>query len=274
MDAIFQDDPNIAHPERSILTIYVRSESFSFSLYNPEESGSYFYRELTGESQPDSFSVFKEVFFGNDFFSLPFRKVWIMNHTPRFTFIPNSIYKEKYRENFMHFLFSNQQGITLNHSVSSAGITILHQFSEEVYNFMLRSFSKPEFIHYSAPFITHFLEESKKMDNRRMIVNLQKAGVDIFCFAENIFLFGNYFPCNNLQEALYYILFTWKQLHLDQRNDCLYVEGNAVFKDELISKLTLYIQQIQNISIPLKIYFEGIDINRIPVELATLSLCE
>ena len=274
MRTILPEDRNIKHPDRSILTIYTGPEHFSFSLYDPEETGSYFYKELIGENRSDAFSVFKEVFFKHDFFSLPFRKVWIMNHATNFTFVPGSIYRDKYQEDFMHFLFSDQQGIILNRSLSSAGLTILHQLPETVYRFMLRSFTQPEFIHYSAPLITYFLKTIKKANAWQMIVNLQEKGLDIFCFSRETFLLGNYFPCKGLSEALYYILFTWKQLQMDQLDDCLYIIGEAVFKEELIGKLALYVQQIQFPAIPPEIYFKGVETDRIPFELAALSLCE
>jgi len=269
----FPENININYPDRLILTIYSGEEHFSLSLHNPEEKGSYFYMELTAENQADAFSAFKETFFDNTFFSLPFRKVSIMNRTPLFIFIPNSIYEKKSREDFLQFLLPENQGITLNHIVSYTGISVLYQLPEDVYNFMLRSFSEPEFIHYSAPMITYFLEKVKNISNRRMVVNLQGKGLDIFCFSRDTFLLGNYFPCNSLSEALYYILFTWKQLQFNQLNDYLHIAGEAVFKEELIGKLALYLQQIHQLAIPPANHFEGIETDRIPIELAMLSLC-
>ena len=274
METILTKDLNIEHPDRSILTIYTGPEHFSFSLYDPEKTGSYFYEELTGENQPDVFSVFKETFFKQAFFSLPYRKVWIMNRTPSFTYVPRSFYKDNYREDFVNFLFSDKQGITMNNSVSSDGITVLYQMPEEVYRFMLRSFSKPEFVHYSSPIIAYFLKKSKKANIRQMVVNLQEKGLDIFCFSKETFLLGNYFPCKGLSEALYYILFTWKQLQMNQLADCLHITGDATFKGLLIDKLKLYLRNIYRLSILPEIHFEGVEIDRIPFELIALSLCE
>jgi len=267
-------EKNIDYPEQSILTIYAGPEQFSFSIYNPEEAGSYSYGELTDENQTDAFSVFKEEFFERTFFTLPFRKVWIMNHTPMFTFIPNSIYKEKDRDNYLDFMFSNRQGIPLNSSIPSAGIKVLYQLPEAIYHFMLRSFANPEFIHYSEPLISYFLKKNKPVNDCQMVVNLQKNGLDIFCFSKDTLLLGNYFPCKGLSEAVYFILFTWKQLRFSQLNDCLYITGNTVFKDDLIKKLTPYLQQIHYPAIPSEIYFEGVNTDCVPFELTALSLCE
>jgi len=274
MNTYFPEVRSLNHPERLILMIYNDSNHFSFSLYDPEKRGFSFHKELIPENQSNGFSFFKEISLNNDFFTLPFRKIWIMNRTPVFTFIPNSIYDDSYKEDYMRFLFLNHRGVTLDHSVSSAGITILYQLANEVYDFLVRSFDNAAFIHYSAPVITYFLMKSKKEYNRQMIVNLQENGVDIFCFSNRSFLFGNWFSCKNLPEVIYYILFTWKQLQLDQLTDSLLVTGNVAYKEDLISKLAPYIQQVQRLIISPDIFLEGVEPDRIPIELAALSLCE
>jgi len=273
MQTIFPEDRNIAYPDRSILTIYTGQEHFSFSVYDPKEAGSYFYIELTAENQTDAFSAFNETFFDNDFFSLPFGKVWIMHRTPVFTYIPNSIYKDKTREDFLDFLFSERQGITLNHIVSYTGISVIWQMPAAIHNFFVRSFTNPEFIHYSAPIIAYFSDKVKKVGFRRMVVNLQEKGLDIFCFSERNFLMGNYFPCNNISDALYYILFTWKQLQFNQLEDYLHITGNASFREELIAQLTPYLRNIYNLSVFPEIHFEGVETGKIPFELTALSSC-
>jgi len=273
MKTILPEDRIINHPNRSILTIYTAPEHFSFSLYDPGKTGSYFYEELTGEKHADAFSVFKETFFEHDFFSLPFRKVWIMNRTPGFAFVPDSFYKDEYKVDFMRFLFSDRKGTTLTNSIPSAGIRVMYPLPEEVYQFMHRSFPEPEFIHYSTPLISYFIKNSKRLDACQMTVNLQENGVDIFCFSKNTFLLGNYFPCKGLPDALYYILFVWKQLKLNQLDDYLHITGNAVFKEELINKLSLYLRQIHHLAVPSAIHFEVVETEKIPFELATLSLC-
>ena len=272
MKTIFPENKNIDHPERSILTLYAGTDRFSFSIYDPEEAGSYFYGKPTDENHADAFSVFKEAFFEQAFFSLPFRKIWIMYRTPTFAFVPNEIYKDNDKEDFMQLLFTENEGITLNHIISYTRISVLYQIPEDIHRFMIRSFVNPEFIHYSAPVIAYFLEEVKKADFRRMIVILQEKGLDIFCFSGNTFLLGNYFPCKGLSDALYYILFTWKQLQFNQLNDYLHITGNVAFKDELLNKLAPYLQQIRQLAVSPAVHFEGVNTETIPFELAVLSL--
>jgi hypothetical protein len=283
MRAVFPEGQNIEHPDRLILTIYTGPDHLSFSLYDPEVAGSYFYNEEVVSkaschdeilAQTHAFTVFNKKFFKQSFFSLPFRKVQIMCRTPNFAFIPDSIYKTGRKEDFMQFLFSDQHGITMAGSTPSAGITVLYQLPEDVYQLLNSSFSEPEFIHFSTPLISYFIKKSKALNTRQMIVNLQENGLDIFCFSRDVFLLGNYFQCKSLQEMVYYILYAWKQLQLNQLDDYLHIMGNTAFREELIDHLTLYIQHIRYPLFPQGIHFKGIETKQIPFELATLTVCE
>jgi len=273
MKAIFPDDKKIDNPEQSILTIYLGTEKISFSMYEPEKRGSFIYNELLRENQTELFSAFKDTFFDHSFFYLPFLKVWIMSCTPVFTFIPNSIYKEELQDDYMKFMYPENRGKNLNCVVSSSKINVLYQLPEDIYTFILHQFAKPEFIHYSAPMITYFLGKAKTSNTNRMIVNLKEKGLDIFCFSGKTFLLGNYFPYNDLSEAVYYTLFAWKQLQFSQLNDSLYIAGKTMLINELYHKLSPYLHNISPLSIFPEIHLEGVDTESIPFELTTLSSC-
>ena len=273
MSMNFPDETIIGNPARSNLVIYTGPGYFSYSIFDKNRKGSFFYEELPNEGRTDAFSIFKKTFYNNHFFSLPFRKVLFMYRTPVFTFVPNAIYEEKYKEDFLKFHFPENHGIAINHNILNTGVNVLYQVPEDVCRFVLKSFGKTEFFHHSEPLITYFSDKSKNTYNSRMVVNIEEYGMDILCFSRETFLLGNYFQFDGLSEALYYILFIWKQLQFNQISDSLFITGSASFKDELISRLAFYIEQINHLYIPYAIHFEGIDPGRTPFELAALSAC-
>jgi hypothetical protein len=263
------DNINLHIPEKYIFTVYIHPERFSFSFHCPDEPGSYFFYKIDSTGQTDAFSVFKDLFFENDFFTYPFQKTCVLVFSPLFTYIPNEVYSEKYREDFIRFIFSEKKGKFMDHSVPSAKLRVLYPISETVYDFFIRSFNKPEFIHYSTPLITYFCSPDTKRKNRQMIVNVHEKGIDIFCFSEKLFLLGNHFPCEKYQDAVYYILYTWKQLKLNRFTDSLHITREYSQNEELIKKLQLYIQNIHPKKLPDEYQFENI-----PFEMAIFSLCE
>ena len=268
------DNINLKIPGRYILTVYVHPEKFSFSLHCPDDPESYFFYKINSTEQTDAFSLFKDLFFENDFFNYSFQKTCVLVFSPLFTYIPNKIYSDKYKEDFIKFVFSENEEGFLDYSISSPNISVLYTFSEEAYDFFIRSFNEPVFIHYSLPMIAYFYSKNTKHKKQRMIINAHKKGIDIFCFSKNSFLFGNHFPCDKFEDALYYILYTWKQLKMNRFTDSLCVTGERNQNEELLKKLQLYIQHVRPEPIPARYQFEIIDTNNIPFELAIFSLCE
>ena len=250
------DNINLKIPGRYILTIYVHPEEFSFSFHCPKDPSSYFFYKIESTEHTDAFSAFKDLFFENEIFTYSFQKTCVLVFSPLFTFIPNKIYSNENKEDFINFIFSEKEEKFLDYSVSSLKMKVLYPFSKEVHDFFIRSFNKPEFIHYSAPIITYFYSTKKKQKNRRMIINVHEKGIDIFCFSKKSLLHGNHFLCEKLEDAVYYILYTWKQLKMNQFTDSLFVTGEYNQNDELIKNLGLYIKYVHTEPIPAKHQFK------------------
>lgn len=107
-----------------------------------------------------------------------------------------------------------------------------------------------------------------------MIVNVHEKGIDVLCFSRKTFLLGNHFPCEKNRDAIYYILYAWKQLKLDRFADSLFVTGTPPLNEELVQNLRLYIRHVYQGRFPKKKRFENINAGNIPFELAAFSLCE
>jgi hypothetical protein len=263
---------DLAHPEKYILTIYIHPEGFSFLIHHQGEEIACFYQKLVNEGHADAFSDFKEIYFENEFFTLPFRTVLLMNCTPVFTYIPEIIYEDKYKSDFMKFLFFENSGTILEHSLQASGIIILHELPEDIYRFFQRSYVNPQFIHHSAPLIAYFQKNSKQLNTKQMIANKNGEEMDILCFSGETFLLGNHFRCRQLSDAVYYILFIWKQLKFNQLEDYLQIAGDAVSKAELQEKLKLYLQHVSFAEISSKLHLPQNE--EVPFELTATCLCE
>jgi hypothetical protein len=264
---------NLNTPEKYVLTVYFHPEKFSFSFHCPDERDAYFFYKINPAGQSDAFSVFKDLFFDNEFFTYPFQRTCILVFSSLFTYIPDAIYSDEYKADFIKFIFSEKEKKILEDSVSSAKLKILYPVPETAYDFFTRLFNKPEFIHYSKPLIAYFLSPDIDHKERQMTVNVHEKGIDILCFFQRSFLLGNHFPFEKSEDAVYYILYTWKQLKMDRFSDLLHVTGKHSQNEELIKKLRLYIQHVHPRPIPHEYRFETTSMS-IPFELAVFSLCE
>ncbi|MDR0413360.1 MAG: DUF3822 family protein [Dysgonamonadaceae bacterium] len=248
-------------PEQSVLSVEVYPERFSLLLYNPEVAADYFYYPIPADHAADAFSQFQEVFFDNEFFALPFRNVFIINYETTFTFVPDLLFEEKDRDEYLRFLFTENTGRTLSNRLPKSDLAVVHTMPEERYVFFQRSFPGCRMLHYTAPVITHFQENNDLVNGNRMIIHNRKEGIDVFCFSRDHFLFANHFPCSQPEDAVYYALFVWRQLKFNQLKDYLYIMDTG---DELAERLSDYVRKVAPALL-----------NRaVPFETTALSLCE
>ncbi len=272
---IFPENFDLTHPERCILTIEVSSKDYSFSIYNPIEDGSYFHDEIDRTNHPDAFAAFKDCFYENDFFSLTYRKVFLINRTPAFTFVPTVVFNEKDKEDYFKINFTEIHGKILLQPVQRAGLTILHTIPEDVYDFFSRSFTDVRFVHHLSPLLVYFQDKSRFGNTHKLILNLQSDVLDILCYSSSgEFLFANSFQYKHMNEAVYYILFIWKQFNFNQQKDFIHVAGNSSRKQELMELLQKYIHHVVPVNIAAAGHFAGIDTRWIPFEYLSLTLCE
>ena len=274
MEIQFPEIVNTDYPERLIFTLKVVSDRFSFSLYDPLVDGSFVYCEIPTERGSDVFSSFKQFFFDNPFLASPFRKVYVINGSYEFTFVPELLYKEEDVESLFDFNISHSIGKILSQKLRQPSVVTLHRMPEEVYQFLNRSFSNARFVHQLSPLIVYFQDKNKTTSASQFIVNLDGKRLDILCFSKGNFVLGNSFEISRIQDAVYYILFAWKQLKLDQTKDYIYIAGNKHEKPELMKEIQVYIHNIIPVNIPSIAHFLGVDTQSIPIDFLSLSLCE
>ena len=67
--------------------------------------------------------------------------------------------------------------------------------------------------------------------------------LDIFSFQQNRFKFCNSFEASHTNDALYFLLYVWKQLRLDSQHDELHIVGDLPQQEELLQELKRYLQK-------------------------------
>lgn len=234
-----------------VLTFRIYPKRISFTVYDPHNPEIYFYYPVEEKKQISALSAFQDIFFENDFFALPFKKINLINYTSTFTHVPSLIFKEEDKETYLNFLFSEYNGKILSHPIPDQEITVLHVIPENVYAFFHHSFIGVQIVHYTSPVISSFQGRNQLGDGNRMIVLLQETGIDIFCFSRERFLLANYFHCEQIEDRIYYILFTWKKLKFDRLHDFIYISGENEFRQPLIETLNEYLRQVLSIDIEL-----------------------
>lgn len=111
------------------------------------------------------------------------------------------------------------------------------------------------------PVWTHLYRRSTLVGQRRKLYAYFHDGkVDVFSFQQRRFRFANAFDATHAHDALYYLLFVWKQLALSNEDDELHLVGKCEHMEWLITKLKNYLRRVYTLN-PVA------DLNRAPASL-------
>lgn len=103
---------------------------------------------------------------------------------------------------------------------------------------------------------------------RKLFAHFHDHQLELFSFERNRFVFSNRYDVKHAKDALYFILFVWRELALDQQKDELYLSGDIAEQETLMQDLAQHIRKASLIK-------PSADFNRAPmtkVEGITMDL--
>ncbi|MDF9829265.1 DUF3822 family protein [Parabacteroides sp. PF5-6] len=266
------DTLTVDNSGKYIVSIRLRSDGFSFSGYRPSTPGSFFSREIGVEKGESFAESLKETYFAHDFFSWTYKRIRIITETNRYTVIPKSLYDEKRKQEFLDFTLSDPGAFCVGNEWKEK--VLLYPMDPEVYEFCSRSFINPQFYAHLIPQLMWWEQESlKKHTAAQVYVSLHEKMIDICCFRQGDVQLVNSFEVNRPEDILYYILYVWKQLELNQEKDLIFVHGKPDVVNRLTELLRTYLRQVAPVEIPSEAYLLGREMALAPMDLIALSIC-
>ena len=80
--------------------------------------------------------------------------------------------------------------------------------------------------------------------HRRLFLYFHDKMVDVCSFDKHRIRFANVFDASSDRDALYYILYAWKQLGLSQQDDELHLVGDVTSDSWIVSRLKTYVAHV------------------------------
>lgn len=266
------DTLTVDNSGKYIVSIRLRSDGFSFSGYIPSSAGSFFLREIEFEKGESFIEALKETFFAHDFFSWMYRQVRIISETSRYTLVPENLYDEKRKQEFPDFTLSDPGTFCVENRWEEK--VLLYAMDSEVYEFCSRSFIDPRFYSHLTPQIRLWEQDSIKRNSAaQMYVALHEKRIDLCCFRQGELLLVNSFEVSRAEDILYYILYVWKQLGLDQEKDGVFIHGKPDVANRVMELLRTYLRNVNPVEVPSETYLLGRDMALAPMDIIALSIC-
>ena len=238
------DTLTVENSQRYIVSIRLCSDGFSFAGYIPSEQGSFFYTKINLDQTKPYLKALKECFFECPFFTYTYRKNYIVIANRQYTLAPENVFLEKQASALLSFVFSSSEEKVFHTLQKDLDIEVVFAIHSEIYNFLSNELVEPRFIHSIAPILSLCRKQNLSCFPKQLYVVIHEGIMNAICFDKGALTFANSFHYSDSADIVYYILYIWKQVGLDQMMDELFLYANPTMFQELKEILQNYLLKI------------------------------
>ena len=120
----------------------------------------------------------------------------------------------------------------------------LFPINKDLYGVINDRYDDVQFIHALAPIWRHMHQRSFTGHFNKLYASFLGRQLCLFAFQQNRFKFCNTFDASHAQDALYFIMYVWKQLRMDAFRDELHLSGEVPEEKQLMQELKQYLQKV------------------------------
>lgn len=207
---------------------YIVLKTYSFEIKNP----SAFSRKI------------KEIYQEENLLRYPYKSISAIYCSRRVTIVPSELYTEEYIEKT--FLFNHSfvpDEIILKDAVPASMAYLIYTLPENLSITLKELFPEIKIHHHSFPFISNAYKTNGK-SGIRVHINQNSDFIDILVINDGKTQLFNQFFIKNERDFLFYVLYIFEQLKLDQTTTEVILSGNIQKDQPIYFLLKKYIRNI------------------------------
>lgn len=171
------------------------------------------------------------------------RKAMVMVDAPMML-IPIEMFEETTMADMYHHAFPQKEPETVLHNVlPELNAVAVFAMSKDLHTVITDNFADVKIVAALSPVWRHLHHRSFTGARNKLYGYFHDQKLDIFAFQQNRFKFYNQFETNRSHDALYFLLYVWRQLVLNAEQDELYLVGDLPEKEWLMQELGKYLQK-------------------------------
>ena len=225
------------------LTIRIAADALRFAVGAPKDPQCFVMETYKTNNGISVAANLREAFTSSELLQSGYQRTLVLTDTP-VLLIPIDEYDAQQQETLYHHTFTGLKNAAVEayvipwaHAVAVFGV------NKDLKTVLEDHFADIRFMPAGHPVWQHLFKNGAGSIRKRLYAYFQGAYMEVFCFHQNRFRFYNRFPAEHAHDALYYLLYTWKQLAYDADSDELYMVGDMVHKDWLMEKLHQYLRR-------------------------------
>ena len=171
-----------------------------------------------------------------------FKNVNILIDNNNNSFVPKDYFQEETKEDYLSLLNIKHSNNISTDDIAEHNIVNVYSYDDKL-NFLNNNI---KVYHSSSILIKKLLKEfSGRNPETRAFVNVKNNSYELIIINNDKLVFHNYFNFNTKEDFLYFILFTFDQLNIDNESIPLYFMGFIEEKSTLVELCSRYIRNIR-----------------------------
>ncbi len=171
-----------------------------------------------------------------------FKNVNILIDNNTNTFVPKEYFQEEIKENYLSLLNINNNSNVMTDSIPEYDMVNVYSSNENL-DFLGGNVN---IFHSSSILVKKLIKEfSNRNSETRAFVNVKNNSYELIILNNDKLIFHNYFNFNTKEDFLYFILFTFDQLNIDNESIPLYFMGFIEDKSPITELCSRYIRNIR-----------------------------
>ena len=236
------ENSHITHKQR--LIIRVSRNSLAFATVDSEDNGEIAFEPYQLNTGISMAANLREAFRSEDILNESYSRVLVMVDSPTLM-VPVELFHEEDRRTLYQHSFQGHEQEEILHTVlpdlnSVAVFCVNKDMSLVIHD----HFDQPIFIAAIAPVWRYLHQRSYRGVRDKLYVYFHDRHMEVFSYGQNRFKFCNTFDTHDAHDALYYILYTWKQIGLQAERDEIHLVGDMPEGEWLTEELKKYVKRV------------------------------
>lgn len=230
------------------LVIRISRNSLSFAAVNIEGNGQIGFEPYTLNPGISMAANMREAFRTQPMLQTAYGRVLVMIDTPTLMTPIELFHEEEQRTLYLHSYEGHEQDEIAHTVLPDLNCVAIFSVNRDLKLVLDDHFTQPTFIAAIAPVWRYLHQRSYVGVREKLFAYFHDRHMEVFSYGQNRFKFCNTFEARDAHDALYFLLYTCKQISLQADRDEMHLVGDIYEQEWLTGELQKYIKRVYTIN--------------------------
>ncbi len=172
-----------------------------------------------------------------------YHRAQVMLDTPVILVPVEEFHEDQASVLYHHAILGHDNDEVLHTILPELNSVALYSINKDMRLVLTDHFSDIRFLPLMMPVWRHMNQRSFTGSYRKLYGYFHDKKVEVFAFDKTRFRFCNAFDAAHSHDAVYFLLYVWRELGMDAHRDELHLAGELPDREELLATLRSYVQK-------------------------------